>query len=78
MPFIGPVILAWGLEHRYESMGIMAEIHPITAYDVRHGEDLFAYPTAVDADEVSIPIIVHENQAFHNILITFTLKGCVW
>ena len=37
-----------------------------------------AYLTAVDADEVSIPIIVHENQAFHNILITFTLKrGCV-
>ena len=58
-------------------MGIMAEIHPVTAYDVRHGEDLFAYPTVVDADEVSIPIIVHENQAFHNILITFTLKwGC--
>ena len=59
-------------------MGIAAEIHPIVAYDVRHGEDLFAYPTAVDADEVSIPIIVHENQAFHNILITLALKwGCV-
>ena len=52
-------------------MGIVAEIHPIATYDVGHGEDLFAYLTAVDADEVSIPIIVHENQAFHNILIAF-------
>ena len=59
-------------------MGIMVEIHPDATYDVGHGEDLFAYLTAVDADEVSIPIIVHENQAFHNILIAFALKqGCV-
>ena len=58
-------------------MGIVVEVHPIATYDVGHGEDLFAYLTAVDADEVSIPITVHENQAFHNILIAFTLKrGC--
>ena len=55
-------------------MGIVAEIHPIATYDVGHVD---AYLTVVDADEVSIPIIVHENQAFHNILIAFALKqGC--
>ena len=31
-------------------MGIVAEIHHIVAYDVGHGEDLFAYPTVVDME----------------------------
>ena len=56
-------------------MGIMVEVHAVTTYNVRHGEDLFTYLAMVDADEVGIPVVVQKNQVFHNILITFTLEG---
>ena len=55
-------------------MGVVVEVHAIPTYNVCDGEDLSTYPVTVDVDEVSIPILVQKNQAFHNILIAFSLE----